>query len=473
MRVSYFHYFRLIKILIIFFVLLFLTITQVYAEGTRYYFWPDTDVTIYKTASVHVDSNGNYYITYPKICLNENSQASQDITHAIEYEYSYGGKIFPVGYVKCKDVNTDYLTLSNLDFDISIFPYDTTFYFDAIFFSSDLSEQIINGYSNLSYAYGNPKILKNTDYYRTFRSNVPLDILQALGLKAFVSQDYPLAIKNHYVENIITEFTGSKLISKQNSVGVNINIDSLKFKISDYHLDKEKKLRVQQFRNPVLASGNFGAISTVFLARLLIEDSEVTRICSNFAKEYSIKKSLIEEGKYYSNAIQTLAEEDSSDLFEIAISFYNESQQSIESIIEYIKENLDENVEKQLLIESLSAISIVKNNACLNSLSVNEFRENIEQSQNTINQCYQANKITSVQKSILEQLLNLGQNKYTISNEIEYEIGRLARHESKKRTDFLDIKTKIKKFYYGVSWQLQSKCADGLGVEWKEIIHGE
>ena len=231
----------------------------------------------------------------------------------------------------------------------------------------------------------------------------------------------------------------------------------------------EDTLRIQHNRSPFLGDTNFGFLNTVFVAKLAIESDEVKRICSNFAKDYVVQKSLVEEGEYYGERIQRIAQAQSNDMFSIVISFYNESQEGIENAIDYLEENIPTSTEKQMIVESLQALSIVRRNSCLRSLGISQLRENVSQSKILVDQCYSQGNLTKVQRAMLLKLISLGQEQQqTISKSLLREIIRLSKYEANKKRDFLEAKYKAKKFYSLLSYKYD--CELGFDKETREIL---
>jgi hypothetical protein len=420
-----------------------------------------------------MDDNGNIYINYPSVCINESIDTYSKLRSYLE-KYSSSREFYPIMENKCHQIKFDKLSESNFTFQTKHFPKDTVFKLEIFYFSDQLAEHL-NTQSNMFTA-GTSKLLAESTYqsFNNYSDNM-LYLADQIGLRAKLSHIYPIGINRFYMENVKENYEIAKLKVLETDKSININVETGEIRGSDYYGSNLNELNVKHFRQPVIASSKFGFLNTVFLARLLLSSKEVFRICSNFAMEYNNIESSITENDIYTEALKKMGDETSPDVYSTIITYYYKSQQDIDSAINYIQDNFEGSIEgRDLLIEGLKGVSLLQGNFCLKSLTLDQLRSDQAGSLAKINECYQRQEITDVQKLILEQLMSMGSHRYVISESFESKLKSLASLEAKKRKTSLDIKSKIRTFYHQqISHpQLQESCRAGMGNDGFEQIIG-
>lgn len=420
-----------------------------------------------------IDNSGNIYINYPSVCINESLDTYSKLRSYLE-KYSNSTEFYPIMENKCHQIKFDKLSESNFTFQTRHFPKDTVFNIEIFYFSDQLAEHL---YSSSNIFTASPVKMLAASTYRVFNnySENVLYLADQIGLRAKLSHNYPVGINGFYLENVKENYAIANLRILETNKSININVETGEIKGSNYYDSNSSELNVKQFRQPVIASSKFGFLNTVFLARLLLSSKEAFRICSNFAKEYNDIESSIIENDIYTEALKKTAEDTSPDIYSTIIAYYYNAQKDIDSAINYIEENFEGSVEgRDLLIEGLKGVSLLQGNSCLKSLTLDQLRYDRAGSEAKINECYQREEITEVQKLILEQLISMGNHRYVISEAFENKLKSLASLEAKKRKSGLDIKSKVRAFYHQEisSPQLQESCRAGLGNEVFEQIIG-
>ena len=428
------------------------------------------DIVVGNSWTKNTDNNGNLYISYPKACIRENSDIYSRIKTLTDNYFQYVDKTELLSRVECSSTDVDYTSHTNIGFDVSAFPVDTKLNYEIFYFSNDLAEEYEGNYkvNSKTTGYSGDRKAMGGDRYKTY-SDFGDDMsafVNQIGFWANITEDYPLTVFLYYVRDT----TSSYEIAKVHTIGTqhlfNINVDSGQFTIQDYYAGTPGKLEMKHNRFPFLATPNL-LLSTVFQAKLLIGDKEVTRVCSRYAKDYAVAKSAIEDGEVYSTFIDKLAGQNPSDILSIVISFYYESQKNIDAAIDYLDQNFaNVGIEKEMLMESLKGVSLLKGNSCLQSITLDTLKSNPTASLAQVNKCYQSGNITSIQKSLIEQLISLNTKDVQLSESFQNEINQMGAFEARKRTKLLSIKSKIKKLYYSMpSFWLRDSCSAGLGYE--------
>jgi hypothetical protein len=442
--------------------------------------YPD-DLHITNGGRLKKDSDGDSYIEYPSICIKSNSQSYSQIKAFMEGYYRYKDPTYAFSTQYCEQIYLTHFTETKLNFDLKGFPANAVLNLEVFYFSKNLKEEF-DSYGNhfSSKGYGTSGItLAGTSTYRTYNgiSELTIETLPTVGEYAVMSKKVPIGINHYLMKNITSQYRIGKIKPSERNYTLNINVDSGKINLADYYYadDVINKIQITQYRRPILGSEVIGGINTVFLMRLMMSQGETERICSEYSKQYRETKTSVDESEFYTNFIEKITDQNSSDLQTIVLSFYYESQREIEKTIDYLDSSFPElGVEKDLLIEGMQAVSIIRGNPCLQeTLTLDGLRTDPEGSINQINDCFEKNAITSVQKTILEQLVSLGVSQTHVSSNFESEVRKMARIESKKRQKLINLKNKIKTFYYqGIpSMPLRAYCKKSMGSDAQGVLN--
>lgn len=419
------------------------------------------DLVTYR--GLRVEPHDDYYniVYFPHTCLLPKSELNLYIKYYLDDYFESQEKNYPIAVTECSQVEFEDLPQSRIPFDISLMPIWTTLGYEIFYLSSTLPEQRQAG----SYLNGREFSTKFHEYNQGLETFSHLyhnngdnwsALADEIGLMAKQGRETPVGIGNRYLaRKTRADFKLAYLERETSNVRVNINSDRGTFLISEYFGNKiPNNFAIYHFRKPYIASSKFGFINTVLFAKLTISREELLKIATEYEREYAIAQTRVESGRYYSRVIEKLANLNNSDAFSTVLNFYHESQKTIELAIEFIKSNMNDSQEKSLLVESLNGISILKNNECLSSLSMTDLENKLEMARTTIDNCFRSKKITNIEKTIVDQLMSLSQTQITITKELQLKIEKVAINEAKNKTKFLEIQTKIKKFYFSLpSWE--------------------
>lgn len=423
------------------------------------------------------DQNQNIYLTYPSVCINESTDTYNRVNAYVNNYLNSERLLFVIAEKKCGQIDFNSLSESSFIFKLGNFPQNTLFNIEIVYFSDALPDQYHAGIkTNLNSFYAGDQQRLRRSNYRTFNSYYgnAVELINQIGLVARLSHPYPIGVNNFYIKNVSEKYELARLKTIGNRT-VNINVENGQIEGEDYiGTNSNVDLNVKQFRQPFISSSDFGALNTVFLARLLLSTNEAFRICSDYALEYNIQKGKVAETEKYTDILQKTGDQNSTDIYTTLISYYYKSQKEIEGAINYLERNLDDSeTGKELLIDGLKGVSLLQGNACLKSLTLDQLRIDPTGSHIIINNCYQSGSVTGPQKSILEQLISLGKTKYVLAPDFETKIKKIAADSALKQQKYLNLKTKIKSFYYQdiANSKLQASCKQGMGSDvFSEII---
>ena len=440
------------------------------------------DIYHYQAGSKQADSQGGVYLIYPKVCFNDSSANGRALSNFIK---NYTGYRTPNAYrepsyviaeKKCGQVDYYYTSNSVAIFNLDLFPNNTKFWLEVYFFSNTGNATSSSGNYDVSDG-EKPRALNYLVFQNTDSSYETL--LSSLGTVATMSQKYPVGISGKFLENIKAEYNLGKIRNIESGVTVDINVEGGFFN-KNYYGDNNffnpnytTDYKFIHYRLPFLFSPNFAPISTVYSVRLSLPVSEATRICGDFATDYSILKAKIDESDRYTQIIHSILNESSSDLYVTIAAYYYKTQKEIENTIKYMRSSLPESTEKELLIEGLSTISILQSNNCLKSLNMDLLQTDKKYFLNRVNSCYQNKQISGENKKLLDQLANLSVTGHSVSENFETQIKKIASEEANKRQDLSVTKRKIKNFYNQTikNPNLQKSCKLGMGESrFNEII---
>ena len=453
-----------------------------------YKFDVEEDISVHSYFKYENENGGYPYIIPGKSCLSTSSQPYKRMRSDIKEMISATSR-FILKTSSCFHSELSKYSETRFSIPLAGFSKNTRVFVDIFYLDSYPQD-----HKSSFQSYGeNPRLrkfysggsIRELDELNAllFREASTLSPTRIVPDRADMTGSTPIAISRSYVSPAYTipKFLGFQIpvpfdLSGAAGLVFYMNVDSAELKFSEYDDINFDPLEIRHFRKPIIEKkqdGRYSMMSTAQYLVLSMYKEDLVQMCSDLSREYSSLKATISEGEYYKTVIERLGKIDSRDLNTIALTFFYDSQRDIESAIEMFESSIsNDDIEGQLFLESLSAISLIKGNSCLKDhLSMNMLRSDPSQSMKYTRYCSQKGQITSNQQTILEKLISLGENNYQISENLRSTIDEVASRESKKKTRFIDLRNQLRSLIVTLPDQSNSWCTDALGSEiFSEII---